>query len=184
MTIPKISEEQIASAARIIRDGGIILYPTDTSYGLGCNWQNENAQKRIMKLKRRIDPRFTLIAGSQEQVEWFFALNACQQKLARAYWPGAVSIVVNDQYAVRVPKYPEVQEIALRAKTILLATSANRSGDPDIYSLNIAENPDRVETLHDLCSNVDFVIDVGILEHRKPSTIVQCVDNAIKILRE
>lgn len=164
----------------------VILYPTDTAYALGCDFQNQHAIDRILRIKKRTNRRFTLIAASRAQVKKFFPFSPCQQRLAKKYWPGALSIVVNDQFAVRVPNHAVARQLARAAQTLLVATSANISGEEEIYSLdeNEKNHPDRRSTLQHLKKYVDDVIDIGPLPQRKPSTIVECRNHTVIVHRQ
>src|SRR3989344_2663155 len=95
--------KDIAQAARVVRDGGVIVYPTDTAYALGGIFNSPSVIGRILQIKQRQDKKFTLLASSLQQVEKFFRLTAAQKKLAEKHWPGPLSLVVSGRFAVRVP---------------------------------------------------------------------------------
>ncbi len=71
-----ISSKEIYTAAQHIKSGGIVIYPTDTAYAIGCAFDNMPAIRAIMKLKGRKDVKFTIIASSLQQVQKYFSLNA------------------------------------------------------------------------------------------------------------
>lgn len=148
----------------------IFIYPTDTAYALGCPFDDKKSIRKILKIKKRRDRKFTLIASSLAQVKKFFELNPLALRLAKKYWPGPLSIIVNDRFAVRVPDCQMARDLARRFGKPLIATSANLSGQKENY----------------ICpkmKNVDWRIDLGRLEKVKPSTIVDCRQNKIKIIR-
>lgn len=176
-------QKNIRTAAHIIRHGGVVIYPTDTAYAIGCDFQNAAAIERIVQIKKRTKRKFTLIASSQQQVEEFFPLNACQKKLAKKYWPGPLSIVLNKQFAVRVPALDIARTLARNAHTLLIATSANISGEQEIYNLHAKENRARASTLRHLRAHVDAMIDIGALPLCQPSTVVQCHDHHMIVHR-
>lgn len=169
--------EQITQAVKILQRGGIIVFPTDTAYGLGCDFENQEAIQRILKAKGRTDTHFTLIAGSLGQVRKFFMLNDTALQLARKYWPGPLSIVVNDQFAVRVPDNAIARELACAHGRPIIATSANISKRPPHYTLNGARNELGEE-------NVDLWIDGGDLPQRPTSTVVDTRTQSPTIIRQ
>lgn len=162
------------TAVQSLRDGGVIVYPTDTAYAIGCVFDNQAAIKRIMKLKGRGNPKFTIIASSLAQVQRYFSLNACQKKLARTYWPGPLSIVVSSQYAVRVPNSAIARSLARRAGKPIIATSFNKSGEPEVFNINRYLN---TTTGRALALQTDAIVNIGALPKRKPSTVIECKDN-------
>ena len=164
----------IVQAAGAMRDGGIVVYPTDTAYAIGCVFDEVKTVKSILRIKGRTNTKFTLICSSLYQVEKFFDLNPCQWRLAREHWPGPLSIVVSPRFAVRVPDQPEARSLARRVGKPLIATSFNKTGQPELYNLDQVEIP----------SEVDAVVDIGKLPRRKPSTVVECKDNQLIIHRQ
>jgi len=171
-------QKNMQKASKILKKGGIIVYPTDTAYAIGCKFRNKKGINKILKLKKRKDTKFTLIASSLAQVQKYFKLNACQLKIAKKYWPGPVSIVVSPKYSVRVPKCEIARKLARNAGMPIIATSLNVSGEPTIYDL-------RRERACAFRTYVDAIIDIGPLTKRKTSTIIKCLSNKkIKILRQ
>lgn len=158
----KIEEPRVR---RLLRRGGVIVYPTDTAYALGGKFNSSRATGRVLAIKSRSDRKFTLIASSLAQVEKFFPLMAAQRRLARRHWPGPLSLVVSRRFAVRVPKHPLARQLARLAGAPLIATSANRSGGPTPYTVRSA--------LRQLGEPPDVVLDAGRLPKRKPSTIIK-----------
>lgn len=168
--------QTIDDALTALRNGGCVVYPTDTAYGIGCDFRNERAIQRIMSIKERQHPKFTLIAASLEQVEQFFPLTPAARALAQQHWPGPLSIVVSDRFSVRVPDEPIARQLAEGVGAPILATSANKSGNPTLYDVNTIKKELGEEA-------VDAWIDIGPLPQRQPSTIVRVDDegNAIVI---
>lgn len=170
-------QKNIEKAGEILKKGGIIIYPTDTAYAIGCKFKNKNGIKKILKIKKRKDTKFTLVASSLKQVQKFFKLNSCQLKIVKKYWPGPISIVVSPKYSVRVPNNKIARQLAQACGMPIIATSLNISGKPTIYNL-------RRERACVFRTYVDAIIDIGPLTKRKTSTIVKCLLNQkIKIIR-
>lgn len=164
---------KINKAIQILKKGGIVVYPTDTAYAIGCKFKDKKAIARIMKLKKRKDDKFTIIASSLAQVKKYFKLKACQIKIAKKYWPGPVSIVVSPKYSARVPNNKIARQLARGVGMPIIATSLNVSGQPAVYFLKNGK----------ILNRVDCVINIGKLKNKKPSTIAQCVNKKIKIIR-
>lgn len=171
----------LAAVAKHVRAGGIVIYPTDTAYAIGCVFNNRSAIRRIMQFKGRTDPKFTLIAASLEQVEKHFRLNSVQRALAKKYWPGPLSIVVNKKFAVRVPDEATARSLAKQVGAPLLATSFNKTGEAAIYSLDSRRvNLQLIASLPDDA----VIINAGRLQKRKPSTVVEVKRQQIHIHRK
>ncbi|MBU0732078.1 L-threonylcarbamoyladenylate synthase [Patescibacteria group bacterium] len=163
---------QIEKAAHIIKEGGLVIFPTDTAYALGGLFDSKEVEDKILKIKKRTKRRFTLVACCQEQVEKYFDLDDCQKNIAKKFWPGPVSIVLNRKYAIRVPDAEIPRKLAELVGKPLIATSANISTEPTRYDLKDLE-----------LKGYDYAIDIGPLPRKSESAILQCFQNDIKILR-
>src|SRR3989344_1925047 len=104
MKIIKPNKIGVAVAIKVLRAGGVVVYPTDTAYALGGIFNSPRVIAKVLKIKKRSDRKFTLVAASLYQVEKFFKLNQPEKKLAKKFWPGPLSIVFSDRFAARVPK--------------------------------------------------------------------------------
>lgn len=179
----------IAEAARMIREGLIVAYPTDTLYGLAVDPRNPTAVQRLYALKRRPDTSaLTLIAADVTQARLAAELTGLAETLARQWWPGPLTIVVpagatvapaalagGRTVGVRVPAHAVAVDLARAAGFCITATSANLSGS------NAAASADEVRvTLPD----VDAILDAGPAPGGAPSTIVEAVDPGVTLIRE
>jgi L-threonylcarbamoyladenylate synthase len=164
-------------AAESIRHGGVIVFPTDTAYALGADFQNEDAINNILSIKGRTDKKFTVIASSLAQVQQFFSLDQRAEEIVQSHWPGPLSIVVNDRFSVRVPDNPIARSIAEEAGTPIIATSANKSGEGETYSCAQAKEALATDA-------VDVWVDGGELMKKAPSTIIQVNTDGVHILRQ
>jgi len=175
-----LSQKDFQMIGRLLRNGGVVVYPTDTAYALGGIFSDKKVQERIKMIKGRRDEKFTLIASSQNQTEKFFPLTQEQKKLVKKYWPGALSLVVSDKYAVRVPKHELAKKLARTAQAPLVATSANLTGKQTPYSVFEA-----LSQFFGRKSLPDVVIDAGVLPKKTPSTIVRVQKNgSLTVLRK
>lgn len=141
---PTLSEWKARTAARYLRSGGIIAYPTEAVYGLGCDPLNKEAVARLLALKNRPQAKgFILIASRLEQIEsWVKFEDGKSRKRVLATWPGPVTWVLpahqwipewlrtNDAtLAVRVTKHPISAALCEVFGGPLVSTSANKSGE-------------------------------------------------------
>jgi L-threonylcarbamoyladenylate synthase len=171
--------EGIATAAGTLRSGGVVAFPTDTLYGLAVDPRRDDAVERLFALKgRRPDAAVPLVAADLAQAMEAGEFGATELRLAEAFWPGPLSIVVparpvisrvalggGPTLAIRVPAHAVARELAAACGTAITATSANASGDS------------AAETAEDVVRavpNVDLVLDGGRVAGGLPSTIVRC----------
>jgi len=144
------SHWKISQAARCIRRGGIVAYPTEAVFGLGCDPANARAVTRLLALKhRRPDKGLILVAASLQQLQpWIAPLARSQVRQLGAGWPGPLTWLLpaaehcpawlsggRDTLAVRVSAHPVVQALCKAAHTAIVSTSANREGQPPARSL-------------------------------------------------
>jgi L-threonylcarbamoyladenylate synthase len=183
------SQDAVASCALLIKKGAVVIYPTDTIYGIGCDPYNDSAVRRIFTIKGRDEkkplPVLTFSIGDAERI---VSLGKVGRMLAERYWPGALTIVAplidyrisqrvtagSSSLAVRVPANNCVL-LLLRRCTYLVGTSANISGESTMKSTQ--------EVLNSRLEGYDALLDGGIVEKGVESTIVS-VEGKPKILRE
>jgi len=166
--------ELLDQAAVILRDSGVIVFPTETFYALGARAQDAAACARVFSLKGREEGKLLpLIVADLDQVLRITAgPQAAVEKLASRFWPGPLTLVLPARpglwgwptLAVRVSSSAVAREIARRIGGPLTATSANRSGEFP------AETAEAVEA--EFGSNVDLILDAGRTPGGAPSTIV------------
>lgn len=140
-----------AEAAPLLRGGGVIAYPTEAVWGLGCDPFNEAAVMRLLSIKQRpVDKGVILIAGARAQLDGLLdwdALTAAQREAVFASWPGPNTWIVpttprvprwitgtHDGVAVRVSAHPEVIALCAAFGGPLVSTSANLAGEPPAFS--------------------------------------------------
>lgn len=166
------------TAARVIRQGGVVAYPTEGVYGLGCDPLNEDAVARLLEIKRRDpDQGLILLGADEEQLRPFMAVNEAQLGRMRQTWPGPVTWLVpasarvpalvrgrHSTVAVRVSGHPQARQLAALAGTPLVSTSANRSGQPAAVSV--------FQVQRHLGDELDFVVNGRCQRPGRPSTII------------
>ncbi len=179
-------------AVKIIRSGGVIVYPTETFWGLGGLGTSSEVVKKIRSLKNRpLHKPFPLIAGNLKQALDFVSFNKDGLELAQSFWPASLSILagassllvegVRDKkglVSIRVPPHPETARLCLAAGAPLIATSANISGEKPCA--------EKKELNPDLVRRADMILEMNQApEGRLPSTLVRIAGpGRIEILRE
>ena len=177
----------IQKAAQIINKGGIVIFPTDTVYGIGCDPYNQKAVLSLYKIKKREKTKpLPVIGYSKKELEKIAEFNDKAEKIAEMFWPGAITLIlkVKDEnikkslglgkkIAVRVPNNQCALSLLKECK-LLVATSANISGTTSLTDPN--------DCKRDL-NGYDLLIDGGILSDNGESTIVEIDGNKIKIVR-
>lgn len=178
-------EEQVVEARKIIEDGGIVIFPTETAYGVAADATNAEAVREVYKAKQR--PRskgLTAIVSSLEQAEEYAELSSDEKKVVRELMPGPLTLVaekkqhvpdeLNESFAFRIPGSQIARKLA--EDTPVTATSANISGNETSYSVD--DISDR------LLEKADMVIDRGELEDSPTSTVAELTEDGVLIHRE
>ncbi|MDZ4199237.1 MAG: L-threonylcarbamoyladenylate synthase [Kiritimatiellia bacterium] len=142
-TVAMSTEEEIVRAARILREGGVVAFPTETVYGLGAHAFDESAVARVFELKRRprFDPLIVHLADPEDLPRVAEALPAAARALARRFWPGPLTLVLRKKaevpdlvtsglptVAVRIPDHPVALRFIREAGVPVAAPSANPFG--------------------------------------------------------
>lgn len=178
----------ISRAAKIIKDGGLVIYPTETAYAVGADMTNIDALHKLDSAKMRPDEKnYTAIVADIDMAERFCHLDQSETKLVRKFMPGPLTIAVlkkdnvpdkihKTYFTFRIPDCVIAKEIARASDTAITATSANISGEKTAYSIS--------DISPALKNKVDLILDAGTLEKKKVSTICKVSDGKVVILRE
>ena len=178
--------EAIAQAVEVLREGGVVAFPTDTLYGLAVDPRDAGAVARLFALKgRAMTVAVPLIASDLEQASRAAEFGPIPRRVADTFWPGPLSIVVpaapsispmvlagGSAVAIRVPAHAAARELARAFGFCVTATSANPSGCPP---------PDCADAVVRTLPEVDLVLDAGAAPGGLPSTIMS-FDNDVPIL--
>ena len=176
-------------AATDVRSGKLIVYPTDTVYGIGADIYNQAAVKSLYLAKNRpFDMALSVAVADRRMMEKVAVLNEYAEKLVDAFLPGPLTIIIQKQedvpdivtagshkVGVRIPDHPMAVEIAKRAGPIV-ATSANTHSKPDAVNVDMAVNA--------FGGSVSTYIDCGPSPLGKPSTIIWIKDKEYEIIRQ
>ncbi|MEM8885824.1 MAG: L-threonylcarbamoyladenylate synthase [Planctomycetota bacterium] len=180
--LKKTSGKSLEVAATVLRAGGIVAFPTETVYGLCVDAGNPKAVEKLYDLKGREGAKACahLVGSRRDAEELVSGLPAPAARLADAFWPGPLTLVVPDPEGVTVGlRYSSVPLARALARTFggpLLQTSANRSGHP--AALNASG------VLLALPRGVDLVLDAGRVPGGEASTVVLCDEYRFEVLRE
>ena len=182
------NDEGIRKSVEIIENGGVIIFPTDTVYGIGCNPYDANAVKKIYEIKSREKIKsLPVLASSIEIVKQISIIDEFTEKIIRKYWPGPLTLILKlkdknlkkslnleDKIAVRIPN--SVCTLKLLNKcNLLVGTSANVSGDSSFT--------DPQECMKNV-KNYDVFVDGGTITSKGESTIIEIENEKIHVIRE
>jgi len=185
--------EDIKKAVEVLNNGGIILYPTDTIWGIGCDATNEEAVKKVYKLKQREDSKSMLVlienpnrlkSYVEEVPEIAWDLTEASEKPMTIIYPNAKNLAKNllaedKSVGIRITEEEFSAELAFRFRKPIVSTSANISGQPS--PANFSEISDEVK------ESVDYIVKYRQEEksNPSPSSIIKLgVSGQIQIIRE
>lgn len=193
MNTVKDNKEGIQKAAHIINNGGVVAFPTETSYGLACDMTNDEALASIYAIKQRDAGKpLPVIVVSLDMASEHCVFSEKASELAAVHWPGPLTLVVQLQedspivrlpeqttLAVRVSSNNTALELAKQAGVPIAATSANIAGQDNIY-----DPRELAKIFADAKHAPDLLIDAGVLSPNPPSTIAEATGDSINILRQ
>lgn len=182
--------DALQAAIEVLGQGGVIIYPTETSYGLGCDFYNQEACEKVYNIKKR-DKKSPLPVIIPDLIAATYLVDFPSQarKLASEYWPGPLTLVLSYKYckihhhsddylALRVSSHPFARALSVNFGTPIVSTSANISQEPNCYSPQDIKKQFKNSKL-----KPDLFINAGTLPPSKPSTIIKFVNNKGQILR-
>ena len=184
-------EEKLAEAVRILRDGGVVAFPTETFYGLGADARNETAVERIFRIKGRDfhNPIALIVAEEKDVIPLVEEIPAAATLLVKTFWPGPLTLIFRaappvsprvtggtGKIGIRVSSHPVARFFAESLAGPLTATSANPSGGTECSSADAV-----IRVLGDL---PDAVIDGGATPGGAGSTVLDVTFSPPRILRE
>ncbi len=184
------SLQGLEEAANSVKGGGLVVFPTDTVYGLGCDPFNRSAVGRLVKLKERKKKPLPVLCSSLKAAQEIAILEPVAESFAARFWPGPLTMVARlhtkklpsevtgglDTVGVRVPNFGCTVKLLVLCGGYLVGTSANRAGGMPPRSLE--------EVDADLVEQVDVFVDGGRTLLGKESTVVSIIDGEIRLLRQ
>jgi len=181
INLNQIDPEEISQAAEIIRSGGLVVFPTETVYGVGANYFDEKAMQALREVKQRSDdkPFSALIPSKEVFDDLVVSLDVSAYKIIDAFWPGPLTVIVPSRdgktMGLRMANHPVASELVWQSRCVLAAPSANIEGDNSPLDCDQA-----LEKLNDL---VEIALDSGPSEIGQSSTILDLTEGR-RILRQ
>ena len=187
-TLIRATDEGLDTAASRIRTGGIVAYPTDTVFGLGCDPFQSDAVNRIVEVKQRSKGALPVLVDSMRAAGNLGELDETCKILAGRFWPGPLTLVVpvreklpeavtdGTQFVgLRMPKHETALKLIGKCGGRLVGTSANISGHPSTRTAQ--------KVLAELGTRIDLVIDGGPSPLGKESTVVKTTGKSVSVIR-
>jgi len=190
MPVSKATVNNIREASKVVKNGGLVVYPTDTVYGLGCDPFNVKAVKRVFKVKgERKEKPLPILGSDMECIQKIAFMNEKARKIAEKYWPGPLTLVVLKKPAlpdivtcglpsvgVRIPKHTVALQLISLCNGLLVGTSANKT----------EEKPPKTaqEANEQLGEHADIVLDGGPTPLRQESSILDLTGEKPRMLRK
>lgn len=186
-------DKNIQKAIEILKEGGIVIFPTDTAFGIGCRMDNEKAVKRLFNIRKRpkSQPASVLVDSMKMAQDYLLPISEeVQQKLIQKYWPGALTIILQSRIdkvpslvrgggnnlGVRMPNSEIALSIIKGVGVPILGPSANFHGEKTPYEFKDL-NPELIKL-------VDYVVANQDKSGEKASTVINCSIKPWKILRK
>lgn len=172
-------QNKIDQAVQILQRGGVVIFPTDTVWGMGVAADNPAAIKKFYKIKKREKNKPTaILVADLAQAEKIGEFSDKAREVTKKFWPGALTLVVKSKQGgtvgLRVPDHPVIQELCQRVGGIL-AGSANFAGEPAPQR--------RAKIKRELSNKVDLVME-GERGGQEASTVVDTTVKPWKIVRQ
>ncbi|MFB5607911.1 MAG: L-threonylcarbamoyladenylate synthase [Candidatus Nitrosomaritimum yanchengensis] len=185
--IVKCDKQGIEKASEIISEGGVVVFPTDTVYGIGCDPYNKSSVEKIYQIKKRSkDKPLPILGYSMSTINEIAEFDEESKKIAEVFWPGPLTLILKlkdeklkeilkvDKIAVRVPDNQCLLDILKNSK-FLIGTSANYSGEkPFTNSMECSER----------LKEYDIFVDGGNISSKGESTILEISQGELIIHRE
>ena len=182
--------KELVKAGKVIINGGIVVYPTDTVYGIGCNPYSKKAIERLLIIKERGDNPLPVLFKTVNKIEENVKLGKIGRILSKKFWPGPLTLVCpiknnkheihanlgKEELGVRIPSNPITLELIDKCGGMIVGTSANISGKKSVRSIEELDNA--------IIKKVDIVIDGGKTSLDLESTVIRIVNNKIELIRE
>lgn len=187
---PSYPAESITRAARILRDGGVAVFPTETVYGIGADIRCPEAVSRVFALKKRdlSQPLMAHCASPLQMLEYVTEVPPWVQPLLGQFWPGPLSLVLRcsenvpsvvtsggQTVGIRMVAHPATRDLLEELGAPIAGTSANLHGEPATSRFG-AVNPA-------LLGQVDVALDAGLCGKHVPSTVLDVTQRPPRVLR-
>lgn len=189
----------LKQAAEILKKGGIVIFPTDTAYGIGCRIDDERAIERLFKIRKRPETKAVpVLVSSLEMAKeyWKPVHKNVTNKLIKPYWPGSLTIILHcnivkvpklvrgggDTLGLRMPDYKDLLQIISSVGVPIIGTSANFAGEKTPYKFEDLD-PELKEQVDYILKPVILNPSTALREKDQASTVIDCSVKPWRILR-
>ena len=185
----ELKEKEMDEIIAVLKGGELVVFPTDTLYGVGADPFNENSVKKVYIAKNRpFDMPLSIAVSNEKMMESVAVLNDNARRIIRKFFPGPLTIMLtkkpslpdiltsgSNQVGIRIPDHPFAIRLIDRFGPIT-ATSANLHSHPDPIDANMAQK--------DLKGHVAVCVDCGKTKYASPSTIVDISEGTVDVIRK
>ena len=189
MKILEATTKNIIDASRIVKKGGLAIFPTETVYGLGCDPFNIDSVQRIIDTKGNRTKPLPILASSINAVKKVAYISSNGRKMAKNFWPGPLTIIFpkkdnisdivtfhQNSVGLRIPNNNVALKLIQLSGGLLIGSSANKTDE---------KPPKKIDEISkELKENVDIILDDGPTSQGIPSTVVDLTTENPKIIRE
>jgi len=176
-------------AVEVLKEGGIIIFPTDTAFGIGCRIDNSESVRRLFQIRERPlhQPPPVLVESIAKAKLYAEISDEIKRNILERYWPGAVTVILpvnegvdpllqkDNGIGLRVPNNDGLLSVIEKVGVGIVGCSANFHGKPTPYRIEDLDN--------ELIAKVDFVLE-GVCTLKKESTVISCLSDEFTIVRQ
>lgn len=173
----------IRKVVEVLDEGGLIIYPTDTFYGIGCDLFNKKSIKRIYQLKRRpLAKPFSFVCADLKDISVYAQVSNHAYRIMKRSLPGPYTFVLEGTRLVPKLMLTRRRTVGIRVPNNKICLAIVKGLGRPIISTSV--HLDEPSVIHDTyCSLVEMVIDGGVISH-EPSTVVSLIDDRPEVIRE
>jgi len=173
----------ISKVVQVLDQGGLIIYPTDTFYGIGCDLFNKKSIKQIYQLKRRpLTKPFSFVCADLKDISLYAQVSSNAYRIMKRSLPGPYTFVLEGTRLVPKLMLAKRKTVGIRVPDNKICLAIVKSLGRPIISTSV--NLDEPSLIHDTYSSfVEIVIDGGVVSH-EPSTVVSLIDDNPEVIRE
>ncbi|HDH86604.1 MAG: threonylcarbamoyl-AMP synthase [Deltaproteobacteria bacterium] len=173
----------ISKVVQVLDQGGLIVYPTDTFYGIGCDLFNKKSIKQIYQLKRRpLTKPFSFVCANLKDISLYAQVSSNAYRIMKRSLPGPYTFILEGTRLVPKLMLTKRRTVGIRVPDNKICLAIVRSLGRPIISTSV--NLDEPSVIHDTYSSlVEIVIDGGVISH-EPSTVVSLIDDNPAVIRE
>lgn len=185
--------DSLEESVKIIKEGGVIVFPTDTVYGLICDATNQKAVQKLFQIKKRdLEKPIPVFVKDIKMAKQIAIISEKQESFLKKIWPGKVTVILKAKIdfpqgvlgkdktiGLRIPDYASLNALFNKINKPLSGTSANLAGESSSLDIN-----DIIIQFKNEKFQPDLIIDAGTLEPSKPSTVIDLTGKELRILRK